>query len=187
MVNPYKRVILALSYMKGPNILDWKADERKKLNTKVTRAANPIAHTDEVLWNGFRTNFETAFTNTSKKQIAIRDLMQLRMHKGDLDPYIAKFAHLALHTGYDRNALATVNIFARGLNPKLADACINRDTMPNNTDLWECIFYFVSKLHYINPMARPIATNAFAFVTHHTCHGHSNQPSNPLAERPSTG
>src|SRR6201991_1157493 len=73
MINPYKRVILALSYMKVPNILDWKADECKKLNEKVTRAANPILRTEEVLWDEFKANFETAFTNTAKKQIAARD------------------------------------------------------------------------------------------------------------------
>ena len=42
MVNPYKRVVLALSLMQGPNIKDWVDTQLNDLNDKVTRAQNPI-------------------------------------------------------------------------------------------------------------------------------------------------
>src|ERR1700744_5949348 len=58
------------------------------------------------------------------------------MIKGDLDSYIANFAHLAIHAGYDKNHSATVDIFKRGLNRKLALACVRRDNPPTTINEW---------------------------------------------------
>ena len=136
IVNPYKRVMLALSYMRGPNINDWKAAQRRALNVKVNRTQNPILRTDEQLWTDFETDFANAFTDTTRQQQAINTLLRLKMKQGDLDTYIAKFRHYAEQAGYDTNASATVNIFAQGLNPALASACLDRDTQPNTMDEW---------------------------------------------------
>jgi hypothetical protein len=35
MTNPYRRVQLALTYMRGPNVDDWKKAQRQELNNKV--------------------------------------------------------------------------------------------------------------------------------------------------------
>ena len=79
ITSPYKKVVLALSFMRGPNINDWKADQLKLLIEKTTRAANPIPNTDPVLWTEFETAFNTAFTNTTEKQTAHSDLLKLKM------------------------------------------------------------------------------------------------------------
>src|SRR6201996_6513338 len=58
------------------------------------------------------------------------------MHKGDLDSYIARFKHLAEVAGYNVDESATVQIFARGLLPQLADACLDKDNSPNTMQEW---------------------------------------------------
>ena len=37
ILNPYKQVIVMLSFLKGPKIEDWAADQLNNLNDKVTR------------------------------------------------------------------------------------------------------------------------------------------------------
>jgi hypothetical protein len=137
MANPYRRVLLALSYMRGPNVNDWKAAQRSALNHKVNRTQPaPIARTDEILWQDFEADFTNAFQDTTKRQKAVNNLQQLRMYKGDLDTYVARFKHLAEQGGYDTTNVATVDIFVRGLQPALMDACLSRDTPPTTLDGW---------------------------------------------------
>jgi hypothetical protein len=74
MVSPYKRVILALSYMKGPMIEDWTDNQLNNLTTKTTQANNPIGRDEECLWTEFEAAFTAAFTNTTKQQQAYEAL-----------------------------------------------------------------------------------------------------------------
>ena len=57
MSNPYRRVIFALSFIRGPNIDNWVDAQLQELKTKVSRQQNPVGQDEEVLW----TDFETAF------------------------------------------------------------------------------------------------------------------------------
>jgi hypothetical protein len=103
--------------------------------------------------------------------------------------------YLAIFNSYVNHVSAAASCAACALsrgrtlfkNTSEVEAYLAPSTPYPHTDLWECRIYFVSKLRYINPMGRPITTNTFAFVTYRTCHAHSNQPLNPLAERPSAG
>jgi hypothetical protein len=102
ITNPYRRVLLALSYMQGPNVNDWKAAQRSAFNHKVNRTQPPsLARTNNVLWMNFEAAFTNAFQDTTKRQKAINNLQQLKMYKGDLDTYADKFKHLAEQGGYD--------------------------------------------------------------------------------------
>jgi hypothetical protein len=58
------------------------------------------------------------------------------MNKGDLDSYITDFKRLATEAGYDTNTSATVEIFYKGLHPKLARACLRWDTQPETMQEW---------------------------------------------------
>jgi hypothetical protein len=122
--------------MRGTNVDDWKSAQRRALNEKVNRAANAIDRASEVLWTDFVTTFDGAFTDTTKKQKAMSDLLQLKMYRGDLDTYISRFKHYAEQAGYDLDSNATVDIFSRGLNDALANACMNRDTQPVTMTDW---------------------------------------------------
>ena len=136
ITSPYKKVVLALSFMRGPNINDWKADQLKLLIEKTTRAVNPIPNADPVLWTEFETAFDTAFTNTTEKQTAHSDLLKLKMDRSDLDSYIARFMHLALKAGFGINDYATAHLFYRGLRPNLVQAILKRDTTPVTVNDW---------------------------------------------------
>ena len=137
MTNPYKRVVTALAYMRGTAINDWVEDQLKILKEKVNRNVNPIARTEEVLWTDFFTDFETAYTDTTKRQTAYRKLHDLKMNKDDLDSFIASFKNLALRAGYDLAADATIDMFARRLNKGLLAAVLDKEaTLPITFDAW---------------------------------------------------
>ena len=61
---PYQRVILAISFIRGPQIDDWAKEQKDELKAKLLPPQN-IAQTDEVLWAEFKTRFRTTFTNTA--------------------------------------------------------------------------------------------------------------------------
>ncbi len=136
MTNPYFRSMLALSYMQGPNIKDWVEDQANNLRTKTTRAINPINRTEEVLWTDFLATFNHTFTDTTRQQTAYHQLYQWKMQKDDLDNYYSHFQHLATRAGFDRDAHATIDLFAKGLKPQLLQAILNCDNTPNTMDEW---------------------------------------------------
>jgi hypothetical protein len=63
MREPYNRIMMMLSYMKGPKIDDWVREKATLLESAVTnRTANP---NDEHVWNTFLEEFTDAFTDTT--------------------------------------------------------------------------------------------------------------------------
>ena len=108
-----------LSLCKGPVISKWANDHVVETRNKVTRTQNPIGRDEEVLWTDVRNAFIAAWTDTNKAENAYTALQQLKMYKNDLDGYIVEFNHLAHDAGYDTNNLATINIFAHGIEPWL--------------------------------------------------------------------
>ena len=45
--NPFKQVVTALHFIRGPNVNDWVEEQLTDLMRKVTITVNPIAHTSE--------------------------------------------------------------------------------------------------------------------------------------------
>jgi hypothetical protein len=136
MVNPYKRVVLALSLMQGPNIEDWVDTQLNDLNDKVTRAQNPIGRDEEQLWNEFKTTFEAAFTNTTKQQTAYHQLQNLKMQGSDLDNYVSTFKNLAKKAKFEEDAAATIHMFATNLQRGLLNRILDRETVPTTFNGW---------------------------------------------------
>ncbi len=122
--------------MRGPNIKDWVEDQANDLRTKTTRAINPIDCTEEVLWTDFLATFNHMFTDTTRQQTAYHQLYQWKMQKDNLDNYYSCFQHLATRAGFDRDARATIDLFAKGLKPQLLQAILNCDNTPNMMDEW---------------------------------------------------
>jgi hypothetical protein len=137
MTNPYYRTMFVLSYIKGPNVDDWVAEQVEALNEKVNRQQNPILWTDEQLWNDFNTKFTADFTDTAKEQVAHQKLMALKMFKDDIDSYIATFGALVKAAGYDCNAKETMHLFAQGLRLELLRAILYSNTIPDTIENWE--------------------------------------------------
>ena len=70
-------------------------------------------------------SFNTAFTDTMSLQKAKAEFHSLKMERGELDAYIAKFERLARLAGYNLQDQMVLDRFGSGLNPGLFTAIIN--------------------------------------------------------------
>jgi Retrotransposon gag protein len=109
MREPYNHIMMMLSYMKGPKIDDWVREKATLLETAVTnRTANP---NDEHVWNTFLEEFMDAFTDTTRREQATLDLINIQMKGEDLDTYISTFHHLRERAGWEPDAQGTMLMF----------------------------------------------------------------------------
>jgi Retrotransposon gag protein len=84
--------MMMLSYMKGPKIDSWVQEKATLLETVVSNGtANP---NDEHVWNTFIKEFMEAFMDTTRREQAMLDLINIQMKGEDLDMYISTFHHL---------------------------------------------------------------------------------------------
>lgn len=98
---PYRRIFLALSYMKGPKINDWVRLMIEQTALWVNGNPNnippilPVNNQDnQDLWVWFVRAFRTTFTDTTRSEEALSKLLAIKMQGEDLDTYIATFDHL---------------------------------------------------------------------------------------------
>jgi len=136
MSNPYLCAMYFLSLIKGPLVNDWVNDQVTDLRNKVVHTVNLIAWTEDVLWNDIRDVFIAAYVDTAKAQTTFTKLQHLKMHKGDLDTYIATFKHLARDAGYNTNTASTINMFAQNLETGLLSAIMHRKQLPITFTEW---------------------------------------------------
>jgi hypothetical protein len=136
VAQPYRRIFLALSYMKGPKIDDWVRLIVGQTVLRVNGQPNenppvaPVNNRDnEALWDWFILAFQQAFTDTMKSEDALSKFLTIKMIGNDLDMYIATFDHLRDTAGWERDSQGTILLFRQGLNPALAQAVINQ-TVP---------------------------------------------------------
>jgi len=123
--------------MRGPNIDAWVDAQETALETKTTRAANPTAETDEVLWNEFEAAFKAAWKDTTRTQNAYEQLMKLEMKNGDVDTYIATFERLADAAEWEANAKGTIARFKVGLQDHIHQCILFRETWPTDMNGWK--------------------------------------------------
>jgi Retrotransposon gag protein/Zinc knuckle len=118
----YNQIMMMLSYMKGPKIDDWVWEKATLLETAVTnRTANP---NDEHVWNTFIEEFTKAFTDTTRREQATLDLINIQMKGEDLDTYISTFHHLRERAGWEPDTQGTILMFQQGLKWPLAMAIV---------------------------------------------------------------
>jgi Retrotransposon gag protein len=109
MKQPYNRVLMALTYIKGPRVKDWQEARLEELTN-----TNNLHPDDEALWTNFEQKFKDAYTNSNKKRVAYDKLMGLQMKGGDIDTYIATFDNLLTKAGWTRGEEAA-DFFQKGL------------------------------------------------------------------------
>jgi hypothetical protein len=68
MQSPYLHTMLTLTFIKGPLVEDWAANQVEILEEKVTCQVNPMLMTDNALWMEFITIFNANFSNVVQKQ-----------------------------------------------------------------------------------------------------------------------
>jgi hypothetical protein len=92
---------------------------------------------EEVLWQEFKTAFQAAWTDTSKKQNTYDQLMKLTMTGWDIDTYIATFDWLALAARWALDAEGTIVRFQEGLNKIIHSKALDQDKIPHTIDKWK--------------------------------------------------
>jgi hypothetical protein len=129
----FRRIFLALSYMKGPKINDWvrMISAQTVLRVNGNAQANPPIlpvdqRDDEDLWQWFVTAFRAAYTDTTQSEEALTKLLVLKMQNNDLDNYIAAFDTLRDAAGWEIDSQGTILLFRRGLHLALVQAVIQR-------------------------------------------------------------
>ena len=80
---------------------------------------------EEHLCDTVMDSFNTAFMDTMSMQKAKAEFRSLKMEKGELDTYIAKFERLARLAGYNLQDQMVLDRFGSGLNPGLFTSIIN--------------------------------------------------------------
>jgi hypothetical protein len=122
MKEPYSRVLMATSFMKGEKVRDWVCAQRKPLQKRVDK--EHYSENSEHLWECFEYNFKKAFTDTTQKQDAYIKLKELKMEGDNLQTYAAKHEALVHRTGWDLKGEAAMETFKNGLKKQLGLAVL---------------------------------------------------------------
>ena len=119
MINPFSRVLMFLSFIKGEKVQEWTQAQLRWAVDYVAQAPGNDNH--EYLWDTIADTFHRAFTNITREVDAQTDIKTLKM-KGDhgLDDYISTFERLARFGGYNLVDKAVIDMFVDGLPPSLA-------------------------------------------------------------------
>ena len=116
--------MLFLTFIKGPNVQEWVGMQVVWLEQQLQAGARK---TEEHLYDTMMDSFSTAFTDTMSLQKAKAEFCTIKMEKGDLDAYVAKFERLARLAGYDLQDQMVLDRFGSGLNSGLYVAIINNE------------------------------------------------------------
>jgi hypothetical protein len=85
-VSPYQKILIQLSYMKGPKVKDWVNKMYKEASIRVSHDIN--ARDDPALWIWFQQTFDLGYEDTKERYEAMKALLKLRVTKGDIETYI---------------------------------------------------------------------------------------------------
>ena len=102
------------------------------------RRFTPLKVEDERLWGIFQSEFETAFTNTTKVQDMEAALEHIRIQQGkNIDQYIARFEDLMERAQWGKRDCGTINTFQRGLHEAMQKAIFLKDPIPTTFTQWK--------------------------------------------------
>ena len=130
MINPWRKVAHALTYMNGLNIYEWKRSmENWILSIPAPSAPNKTVYED------FEEEFIESWTNINESYWAITELNKLRVQHDHINDYITKFAELARKALYHKDNPAVLEKFKLGLPLELLEPCMHHDN-PQNWEAW---------------------------------------------------
>ena len=122
MRQAFSRVMLLLTFIKGPDVQEWASLQVSWLGSQIIAGAG---RNEEYLYDTVMDSFNTVFTDTMSLQKAKAEFRSLKMERGELDMYIAKFERLARLTGYNLQDQMVLDRFGSGLNSGLFMSIIN--------------------------------------------------------------
>ena len=132
MRQAFSRVMLFLTFIKGPDVQEWSNMQVGWLGSRILAGAG---RNEEHLYDEVMDSFKTVFTDMMSLQKAKAEFRTIKMEKGELDTYIAKFERLARLAGYSLQDQMVLDRFGSSLNPGLYASIIN-NTDPRNWLDW---------------------------------------------------
>jgi hypothetical protein len=141
--NAYSRVLLALSFIKGPNVVNWVSTQFDQLDEDLVNICGGDEE-DEDLWKEFEKRFKRAYVSSTAKEAAYVKLQSLKMKGDQLDEYIVDFATLIRELGWDYDSKISCHNFREGLPVPLARNIIQMQGMPESLTQW---IKFTQKYH----------------------------------------
>jgi hypothetical protein len=112
--SPRYKITFILTLIKGPEVVGWKRDMGRWLDTQVLPQDNTRA-----LWEGFLIEFADQFQDTQREMRARQEIAKLKMKYPDIDGYIAKFEELARIAEYNTGSMETIQLFLNSLDRKI--------------------------------------------------------------------
>ena len=130
MMNPWQKVAHALTYVRGPDIYEWKRSaENWILSIPAPSAPNKTVYED------FEEEFIESWTDTNKAHRAAATLDKLRMKDEKIDEYITMFAELARKALYHKDDPTVLEKFKLGLLLELLEPCMHHND-PRSWEAW---------------------------------------------------
>jgi len=80
------------------------------------RRLHLVHHNISAVWNHFKQEFWTKFTDLTKELRARTQLERLKFRYPDINGYIAEFKDLVVQAGYNIASQEMINLFLKGFN-----------------------------------------------------------------------
>jgi Retrotransposon gag protein len=133
--NAYSRTLLALSFIKGPNVVNWVDQEFNRVNEDLRHEYGDDEE-DDGIWTNFERRFRRNYISTTAKETAYVKLQNLKMKGGELDEYIADFGTLISELDWDEDSETACQYFRGGLPAPLVRTIISMEGNPDTLTRW---------------------------------------------------
>jgi hypothetical protein len=166
----YSRVLLALSFIKGLNVVNWVGTQFNQLEEDLVNICGGDKD-DEDLWIEFEKRFKRAYISSTAKESAYVKLQSLKMKGDQLNEYIVDFSTLIGELGWDHDSEISCHNFREGLPIPLAHNIIKMEGIPESLTQW---VNYTQKYH-----SRWAMTRAFRYQGKKDAHGRFKPHFNP--------
>src|SRR5882757_8195526 len=133
--NYYSRTLLALSFIKGPNVVNWVNTQINEVNDNLDNDCGGDKN-DSYIWKKFAKRFIRAFVSSTAKESAYVKMQSLKMKGDQLDEYIADHSTLIAELDWDGDSEMSCHSFREGLPPPLAKQVIQMEGIPESLTQW---------------------------------------------------
>ncbi len=134
MINPYRRAMFFLTYIKGARVNEWVMAVNRWLARQIQGGINT---TNERLWNEVAASFTRHFTDSLAKENAQSILRAgVKMKGEDIDAYIVEIEELIQLAEYRFNVPQTIETFMDGLPTGLYQKILELDR-PATYEQWK--------------------------------------------------
>ncbi len=118
MMNPMKRSVLMLGFIKGPNVKHW---TKHWTNWMVQEFTTGRPTTDKHYWSEVSRGFQITFQDTRARERAEDKLRHLAFIPNEVDTFITQFKSLATEATYDLDVQPMLLLYASKLPFEMVD------------------------------------------------------------------